>query len=155
MNQPGYTRFDSEAGYRAAIDAVLALAHGEIRLFDHDLGKTGLDGKDQAKALDRHLASGGSLHIVVHATQRLLDMPRLLDLLERRADAMQVRISPDALKHLADGQVLVDGLHAVRRFHRDHPRGAIELDVPAEIRPWWLRFEELWEQSLPWSPPRL
>ena len=75
--------------------------------------------------------------------------PRLMQLFARFSHNVSVRQCPGSLRHLADTHVLIDQRHGVRRFHVDQPRSALILDDPTYIEPWWRRFEELWEASLP------
>ena len=77
------------------------------------------------------------------------DSPRLMQFIARFSHVVDVRQSPDNLRHLADTHVLADEGHGVRRFHVDQPRSALILDDPAYINPWRRRYEELWELSQP------
>ncbi len=147
-----YTLLAGEGEYRNAIDTVLERAAHEIAVFDRDLAALRLEETARAARLAGFLqaAYGRRLRIVVHDT-RLLDshMPRFMQLAKRHAHAVQVRQSPDNLRHLADAHVLVDMRHGVRRFHIDHARCALMLDDPAAIQPWQQRFDELWDLSQP------
>lgn len=147
--------FDSEAGYRAAIDLTLAAAQREIRVFDRDLGRMALEEKARADLLAGFLAGGRSrrLRIVLHDTSRLEQRsPRLLVLMRQYLHAVEVRRTPDHLQSLTDCWVLADQTHAAIRFHLDHPRGKWIAGVAAEVRPWWQRFDDLWEECEPCSP---
>jgi hypothetical protein len=147
--------FDSEAGFRAAIDLTLAAARREIRIFDHDLVRTGIEDAAHVALLGRFLAAGSHrrLRIVLHDTTSLeRRSPRLLALIRQHHSAIEVRKAPEHLRQLTDCWVLADQDHGALRFHADHPRGKLIAAWPAEIGPWWQRFDELWEASEPCSP---
>ena len=72
-----------------------------------------------------------------------------MQLIARFSHMVDVRQSPDNLRHLADSHLLADDAHAVRRFHIEQPRSALVIDDPAYVHPWRQRFEELWELSHP------
>ncbi len=153
MNQPIDT-FDSEAGYRQAIDATLALASHEIRIFDRNTEQMALEEPARAELLAAFLAGRDRrLRIVVHDPTFLLTRcPRLLALVRRYGHAVELRQSPDHLRNLADCEVLADKAHGTLRTHADHARGKRFVDDPQAIHPWWQRFDELWEASEPCSP---
>lgn len=149
--------FDSEAGYRAAIALTLAGVQRELRIFDRDLAGMGLDERAQVALLDRFLAAGPDrqLHVVVHDLAPLqAHQPRLLALLRDYAQQVQVRVTPEHLRHLADCWLLADGSSGVIRFHADHARGKVVVALPSEIKPWWQRGDDLGAESeacTPWA----
>lgn len=151
-NESTYTLRTGEADYRQAIDTVLELAVSEIAIFDHSLAALRLEEPPRMEKLANFLQKDAvsKLRIIVHEPH-LLDsrMPRFMQLATRHSAAIQVRQSPDNLRHLADTHVLADMRHGVRRFHIDHARYALMLDDPAAIQPWQQRFEELWDLSQP------
>lgn len=150
MNDPAYTLLTSETEYRQACDTLLRRAQHQILIFDSDLGSLRLEEEARAKALDDFLRTDASrrIRMVLHEPERLeRSMPRLMRLIERFAHAIEVRQSPDNLRHLADTHLLVDSDCGLRRFHVNQPRGALVLDDPGYIQPWWQRFETLWELS--------
>ncbi len=153
---PVYRRTDDEQAYRAGILEVLRLARHEIRIVDLTLESMGLESAIAAAAIDAQLAThpGLNLRIALHEPAWLLQRaPRLAALRLRAGHRIEVRQMPDHLRHLADSHLLADGCQGIRRFHQDHARAAISIDHPADIAPWWSRFEALWEecQALPAS----
>lgn len=147
--------FDTETGYRAAIDRTLALAEREIRIFDRDLSRMGLDDAAHVAALGTFLAAGRNrrIRIVLHDTERLeRRMPRLLALFRDHVHAVEVRRTPEHLRRVAECGLLADATHGAIRFHSEQPRGRSVVASEAEIRPWWLRFADLWEASEHCSP---
>lgn len=151
-NKSTYILRTGEADYRQAIDTVLELAVSEIAIFDHSLATLRLEEPPRMEKLANFLKKDAvsRLRIIVHEPHLLNSrMPRFMQLATRHSAAIQVRQSPDNLRHLADTHVLADMRHGVRRFHIDHARYALTLDDPAAIRPWQQRFEELWDLSQP------
>jgi len=147
-----YTLLTSEAAYREACDTVLTLAERQILIFDRDLAKLRLDQKNCVDVLAGFLGADSlrRIRMVLHDPGPLeRNMPRLMQLFARFSHSVEVRQSPDDMRHLADTHLLADEKHGVRRFHVDQPRSALIVDDPAYIQPWQQRFEELWELSQP------
>lgn len=147
--------FSSEAGYRDAIDATLTLACREVRIFDRDLSRMALEAPARIAALERFLAGGPNrrLRVALHGIDILeRRSPRLLGLLRRLGHQIEIRLTPDHLRHLADCLVLADELHATVRFHADHARGKRLAASGKAVQPYWQRFDDLWEASQPVSP---
>jgi hypothetical protein len=149
--------FDSEAGYRAAIALTLAGAQRELRIFDRDLTSMGLEERAQVEMLGRFLAAGRDcrLSVIVHDVAPLQSrLPRLLTLMRDYAQQVEVRATPEHLRNLADCWVLADGDSGVIRFHADHARGKLVAALPAEIKPWWQRADDLGAEAgicIPWA----
>lgn len=157
MNDFVITPFDSEAGFRQAIDTVIAQAQQELRIFDRDLWRMQLEQKATVAALEAFLSGSrdNRLRIVIHDTSHMERYcPRLHALQHRHIHALEIRRSPDELRHLAEAYVLADRHHGVLRHHGDHPRGKLILHSTDEIHPWWQRFDELWAHASPWSASR-
>lgn len=149
------TSFDSEAGYRDAIDAALAAAREEIRILDKDLIRMEIEQPARVETLTAFLAGNRDrrLRLLLHDSGPLeRRSPRLLSLLRQFGHAIEVRQIPEHYRHLQECQVLADRRHGTLRFHADHPRGNLLLDAPEDIHPWWQRFDDLWEQSQPCAP---
>lgn len=147
-----YQLLASEADYRQACDMVLRRAEREILIFDRDLAALRLEDTQRLSALADFLqaAPPRRVRMVLHEPERLeRNAPKLMRLILRFSHVMAIRRSPDNLRHLADTHLLADECHGIRRFHADQPRSALVLDDPADIAPWWQRFEELWELSQP------
>lgn len=147
-----YTLLTSEAEYRQACDTILGLAQREILIFDRDLAALRLEEKARLETLANFLQLEGPrrIRVVVHDPVPLeRNAPHLRQLIARFPHVIDIRQSPDNLRHLADTHVLADESHGVRRFHVDQPRSALILDDPDYIQAWRQRFEELWELSHP------
>jgi hypothetical protein len=150
--KPSYQLFTSEAEYRQACDTVVGRAGRELLIFDRDLRKLQLEDNIRLQLLTDFLASDRlrRIRIVLHDPEPLhRQAPRLMQVIARFSHMIEVRQSPDNLRHLADSHLLADDAHGVRRFHIDQPRSALVIDDPAYIHPWWQRFEELWDLSHP------
>lgn len=150
--EPAYTLINGEAEYRQACDTVIARAERELLIFDRDLAAPRLDEKSRIDLLTGFLAAPGlrRIRIVVHAPEHLrVRAPRLMQLFARFSHLIEIRQTPDNLRHLADTHIIADGMHAIRRFQFDQPRSALTLDDPGDVHPWCQRFEDLWEQSHP------
>jgi hypothetical protein len=144
---PDERRFDSEAEYRTAILAILEQASVRIRVLDFDLSRMNLDRVPAITHLENFLSRGAKQELLIafHSSAFLARRTsRLLDLLSRNADSVQLRKIPEAFRHLADAHVLADSRQAVRRFHTDHARGSIIHHDPEQIAAWEKRFDELW-----------
>ena len=150
------TPFQSEAEFRAALDAVIAGASREIRIMDDRLERMMLDDKARADLLAQFLAASTKrrLHIVVHdPLYAETHYSRLRALIRRFPNAVEVRESSAALKHIADSFLIADETHGAIRFHRDQARGKMLQNAGDEIRPWWQRFDELWRSGAPCLSP--
>lgn len=149
---PVYTLLTSEAAYRQACDAVLGKATHQVLIFDRDLSRLRMDEQARLEALASFLRAGGSrrIRIVLHDPGPLeRNSSRLMHLIQRYSHLIEIRQSPENMRHLADTHVIVDEGHGVRRFHVDQPRSALILDDPIAIHPWRKRYEELWMLSKP------
>ena len=150
--KPSYQLLTSEADYREACDTILRRAEREVLIFDRDLAAVKPDHKPRIDAISDFLQSDSPrrVRIVLHDPGYLeRNAPRLIALLTRFSHAIEVRQSPDNLRHLADTHILGDDAHGVRRFHVEQARSAIVLDDSSYIHPWRQRFEELWQLSHP------
>lgn len=149
---PVYQLLDSEAKYREAIDTILARAERQILIFDRDLVALRIDQKARLDGLSAFLQADPlrRIRIVLHDPELVeRNAPHLLRFIGRFSHAIEVRQTPDNLRHLADTHVLADENSGVRRFHVDQPRSALILDNLAYLHPWRQRFEELWSLSHP------
>ncbi|HZV54506.1 MAG TPA: hypothetical protein VFF82_06165 [Rhodocyclaceae bacterium] len=149
------TLFDNEVDYRTAADLTLAAAKREIRIFDRDLERLELDARAHISLLSSFLAGGRDRHlrIVLHDTGPLeRHQARLVTLIRQHTHTVEVRRTPEHLRHLTDSWILADQKYGTIRFHDDHARGKSIAGSAAEVRPWWQRFDEVWEASEVCSP---
>lgn len=121
-------------------------------MFDPDLGRTGLEAPDAVRLLTGFVAAdrANRVRLVLHDTTYVeRRCPRLLRLFVRYGHCIEVRQSPEDLRHLGDCLLAADGRHAALRFHRDHARGKLLVDQPDDIAERLRRFDELWDLSSP------
>lgn len=147
--------FGSESAYRNAIAMTLAVARNEIRIFDRDLVAMGLEDATRIELVTGFLSADSHrrMRIVVHDDTPLQRYaPRSISLLRLFAHAIEVRRTPEHLRRLADCWVLADAAHGTIRFHTDQPRGKQVWNDEREVKPWWQRAGDLWEESEPCSP---
>jgi hypothetical protein len=149
-----YQRFSDEAAYRAALSLVILRAQREICVLDIDVQRFGFEQAGLQSGLlaflNRDKTMPSHIRLALHDVQPILTrMPRTVRIAAAHSAFFQLRQIPEAYQNLADCHLIADARDGVRRFHADHPRGAIELDAPTELRPWQMRFDELWEQCSP------
>lgn len=159
MNTPSTAPFDTEAAFRQAIDTITVAAHREIRIFDRDLTCVAIERKSVAEALEQYLSGDRNrrLRIVIHDQEFCARYcPRISSLVRRFSQSIEIRQSPEELRHLQESYILADVAHAAIRFSFGQPRGKIILDDSESLLPWWKRFDDLWLLSTPClSPTRL
>ena len=145
-------RLDSVAQQREAIDALLERATQRVLVFDRDLAGMGWEAPARAEGVKAFLrrARDAQLRIIVHDERFLAaSCPRLVALLKIYGHALTVwRTGPEA-RGASDALVLVDGCHALHRYHVDQPRATLMLSAPAEVKPLVARFEEIWATGEP------
>jgi hypothetical protein len=152
MDEAVYERFDSNAGFQAAVDRLLEQPGRELRIFDPDGAALRLNDSARIEALERFLAASRTrrIYMVVHDTDPLTrKSPRMLALLARYAHAVQINRTHDAIRNLQDAFLVLDALHYVRRPVAAFFRGAMGLGDEAEALPMRARFLEIWAASYP------
>ena len=147
----GYHRFDTLAEHAAAFAALLARACRTVDVFDIALGPA-FDRPAHIDRLRDFLAAdrNNRVRIVLHdARSASRDCPRLCALLRRHSEAIAIHQTTGAAQSVADPLLVVDAVHALRRFHHAQPRSALYTDDPAGVRPLADRFEQIFEASEP------
>ncbi|MBK1679864.1 hypothetical protein [Rhodocyclus tenuis] len=130
----------------AAIDQLLALATRSLLVFDRDLSRLAFERPQRMAELVRLLRSGTQARaelIVQDAGPLQRTQPRLLALLSRESQRLSIIEAPAHLTGLAESLLIVDGRHALLRFHRDQPRARLLLDAPQDCARWLQRFAEI------------
>lgn len=141
---PFSTRVEFEAQFRAC----LAASRLNLQLFDPDFGVFPLGSSDVDAALRGFLVGGGTLQLAMHTASHIeRSYPRFLRLLRDYHHRIECRIAHRGLHHLADSFCIGDGVHIVRRFHRDHMRGEAVFDNPEATEVPRERFAGIWEES--------
>ncbi len=148
------TLFDTRAAFVAHVQDALARAQREVWVADRDFADWPLPTTAFATAMQTFLRGSAANHLrmlTLDADRIPGFAPRFVDVLKPHAINAQCRVVPShAASRFGEAcsMIIVDRSILVRRFHRDHPRGAAEFD-PAAARPWLDQFETLWEESSP------
>jgi hypothetical protein len=152
MDAPIYERFDTNEGFRAAVDRLLEQPGRELRVFDPDGAALRLNDAQRIAQLDRFLLSSRTrrLYLVVHNTDHLTrQCPRLMTLLRRFSHAMQINRTHEEIHEVQDAFLVLDSMHYVRRPMATLFRGAIGLGDENEAQALRGRFGEIWAASYP------
>jgi hypothetical protein len=152
MAEPVYERFDSNAGFQAAIDRLLEQPGRELRVFDPDGGSLKLNDPARVSRLEAFLQASRTrrLYMVVHNPEHITrHCPRMMSLLARYAHAIQIYRTGEEIRELQDAFLVLDALHYVRRPVAAFFRGAIGLDDENEALAMRGRFMEIWGASFP------
>jgi len=152
MTPAATSPFDSEAGFRLAVDAAVLAAAGRICVFDRDLAKLRFEERQRVAALRSFVCAKRDhrIRIAVQDTRHIeRKAPRLLELLRLFGHAIEVRRTPEELDHLSDCQVLSENGFAVVRFHVDQPRGKFIAADPTTVAALLDRFGEIWATAEP------
>lgn len=140
----------SWADYQTALDRLLAFASQKIRIYDEDLSSLKLESEPRQSHIKRILQAGygDTLQIALrNASPFRQQHPVLLKLLSNYGHLAAVQETPPQLAHLRDSMILVDDKHALIRFERDLPRSKLLIDEIDEIRPYLIRFREIWTEG--------
>jgi hypothetical protein len=152
MDAPIYERFDTNEGFRAAVDRLMEQPGRELRVFDPDGAALRLNDPQRIERLERFLIASRTrrLYLVVHSTDHLTrQCPRLLTLLRRFSHAMQINQTHEEIREVQDAFLLLDAMHYVRRPMATLFRGAMGLGDENEGQALRGRFAEIWAASYP------
>jgi hypothetical protein len=147
-----YQRFDTEAGFQAAIDRLLVQHGRELRIFDPDLESLRLNTPTRIDRLEQFLLVSRTrrLYIVVHEPDTLTRRcPRMMGLLARFAHVIQINRTHEEIRELQDAFLVLDAEHYVRRPVARFFRGAIGINDETEALAMRSRFTEIWSASYP------
>ena len=149
---PEERRLDTIAAQVEAIDALLALAVTRVLVFDRDLADTGWDDARRAENVKAFLrrSRNAELRMILHDTRHLESAcPRIVALLRVYGHAMSVWRTGAEARGANDALTIVDGRHALNRYHVDQPRATLFVSMPQAVRPLTERFEEIWATGEP------
>lgn len=147
-----YVRFDSEAGFQAAVERLLAQDGRELRIFDPDLAALRLERRARVEALERFLRASRTrrLYVAVHDTAHLTHRcARMMDLVARFSHAIRIHRTLEEIRHAQDAFLVLDAAHYVRRPVAAFFRGAAGFHDEAEALAMRARFLEIWAASEP------
>ncbi len=148
------TRFDTRAAFVARLQDALEQAQREVWMADRDFADWPLTEPAFTSALQAFLRGSAANQLrllTLDADLIATAAPRFMQVIKGHAVNAQCRVVPPhaaARFGEACSMLIADRSLLVRRFHRDHLRGAAEFD-PAAARPWLDQFETLWEESSP------
>ena len=154
QGRPLRTAFDTRAAFIEQLHDALGRAQREVWMADRDFADWPLAEAGFTSTLQSFLrqSAANQLRLLVRDAERIpAAAPRFLQVLRGHAVNAQCRVIPAhaaARFGEACSMLIADRSLLVRRFHRDHLRGATEFD-PAAARPWLDQFETLWEESSP------
>ncbi len=155
-NAVHYERFDTEAGFQAAIDRLLGQDGRELRLFDPDLSALRLNSPQRVERIEHFLQASRTrrLYVAVHDIDHVTKYcPRMMGLLARYAHAVQINRTQEEIRNVQDSFLVLDALHYVRRPVGQFFRGAIGLNDENEALAMRGRFGEIWSASFPAVAP--
>ena len=144
--------FDTRAAFAKHLQDAMERAQREVWIADRDFADWPLAEPAFTAALQAFLrqSAANQLRLLTLDPDRIpIAAPRFMQVLKGHAVNAQCRVVPaQAASRFGEAcsMLIVDRSLLVRRFHRDHLRGAIEFD-PAAARPWLDQFETLWEES--------
>ena len=150
-SSPQYQKIESVADYEAAIDAVIARANRNIRIFDKQ-ASTAYNSPNRYELLRSFLLASRAnrLRIVLHDTGSLAaNCPRMMSLLKQFSHCIAIHETGEDAKQVYDPFIVADENHYVHRFHYDSVRGLMALNDLNEAHNFNSRFEEIWEASFP------
>ncbi|MFI4901951.1 MAG: hypothetical protein ACHP91_00910 [Burkholderiales bacterium] len=136
----------------AAIDEIVGYARTRLQVFDIDMGAGGWHRAARLDALGRFLRGSRTARceIILHDLRWLESASgRLLALLRQFPHAVTIYRTGREAREAMDPLVIVDRQHCLHRFHVDQPRASLMVAQPAAIRPWALRFDEIWSTGEP------
>jgi hypothetical protein len=147
-----YERFDTNAGFQAALERLIEQPGRELRIFDPDASALRLNEPARVARFEGFLQVSRTrrLYMVVHNTEHLTrQCPRMMSLLARYAHAIQIYRTGEEIRELQDAFLVLDALHYVRRPVANFFRGAIGLGDENEALAMRSRFMEIWGSSYP------
>ena len=152
MDDAIYERFDTNAGFQAALERLIEQPGRELRIFDPDAAALKLNDSARVGRFEAFLQASRTrrIYMVLHSTDLLTrQCPRMMSLLARYAHAIQVHRTGEEIRELQDAFLVLDALHYVRRPVASFFRGAIGLGDENEALAMRSRFMEIWGSSYP------
>jgi hypothetical protein len=152
IRETAYERFDTQAGFQAAVERLIAQPGRELRIFDPDLASLRLNDPVRVEQLARFLQASRTrrIYMVVHNPDHVTrQCPRMMGLLARFAHAIQVHRTHEEIRELQDAFLVLDAMHFVRRPVAQFFRGAMGLGDQTEGLAMRGRFMEIWAASYP------
>ncbi|WP_410498643.1 hypothetical protein [Chitinibacter sp. S2-10] len=152
-NDATSSTFDTLQGYRSAVIAIISQARHTLQLCEKDFAECDLGSRANQQILWDFFsqASPGRLQLLASNTDYLAGhCPRFLQLRDRFAHLIEIRVIPEYVQYGQKGWMLADQSHYLIRHHYDWYRGELAQDAKyaALLQQ---QFATLWEQSEPAS----
>ena len=152
MDEAVYERFDTKAGFQAAVERLLLQEGRDLRIFDPDGEALKLNDPGRIAFFERFLLASRArrLHLVLHDTDHVTRRcPRMMLLLARFSHAIQINRTGEEIRELQDAFLVLDAMHYVRRPVAAMFRGALGLADETEGLAMRGRYLEIWAASYP------
>lgn len=146
-----HEHFDTLPGYRAALASLIGDARHRLWIYERSLQEADLGCPAMHDLLWRFLvrSPAGRVRILVHNPDWLLNhSPRLMQLRERFAHLIEIRVAHEEMALLTTAIVLADEERYLKRNHFDWMRGEAG-DVRRELMLLENQFALLWEHAGP------
>lgn len=140
----------SWAEHDTALREIILMASRCLKIFDEDLSKLKLEGRENAEQLRRLLAADrkNSLSIVLRNAEPLRrESARLMKLLADFPQQMSVSQCPPHLAPASASLCLADDRHALIRFDKKLARARIIIDSPQQSMPYGNQFRAIVEEG--------
>jgi len=141
----------SRGEFVEAVLAVLAHARRDVLLYDRDFCDWPLDHPQTCRLLAALPRDGArpSLRLLVRDPDWLeRHAPRFAELRRQLGAAAQCRQAPASVAP-AEGILIADEMHLVRRAHHGRFRGRLSLARPADVEACLPKYQSLWDESTP------
>ncbi|MDR3413576.1 MAG: hypothetical protein P4L87_21920 [Formivibrio sp.] len=142
-------RFDTLAGYQAAIQVLIAGAQKRLWFCEQTLRESGLGSRMQHDMLVHFLRASATstIRILLTRTEYLLqECPRLLQLFNQFPHRLEIRTPIELTANEQQCYVIADEGHYLKRYHSDWLRGEYGIDRQ-EAAVLEQRFNLWWEQA--------
>jgi hypothetical protein len=143
-----YIRLEGPREYEQALDRLISLARGRLRIFDQDLRNQGYNSQERFDSLRQFLLQNRAnrLTIILHDDDYLIrECPRMLNLIRQFGHAIDVYRTTEDARGVYDPFAIADMDHYLHRFHYDHPRAALTLNDKEGASDLLRRFNEILE----------
>jgi hypothetical protein len=92
-------------------------------------------------------AQPGSIRIALRSAEAFRrTQTHLIKFLAPYSHIITIQETSPQLNNLRDSMILLDDQHGLIRFDRDQARSKILINESDELRPYLLRFEEIWKE---------
>lgn len=142
--------FSFRSEFHLAVQELLARSRRSVALLDRDFSDWPLETPEAVAHLSRILREPeSSLRLVMHSPDWLEKYgARFGQLRGIFSGRIECRQAPPSLT-AAEGLMIGDRLHLLRRAHYQSFRGRVSFAMPELVDPWRHKYEMLWQESTP------